>query len=409
MNNRADLYILTDFDFSYRNSAAYSRMLNYATLYTRNERSKCYISNIGADYVNRKKIYEGVFIDNPGVKTPLNKLYRIFKTHINFAEVLKYLRISFKFANNNSPSKVFLVHTGGFSMTLMALLYLKVIKKSKVIYEKNEIVIGIALNTEFSGIFNYIPIRYFFKLPIIIFSILVDVFTIFYSGIIVISTRLEKLYKHFNIKTQLIPILVSDEFFKIEEPKKHNGGVLIFSSTGGILPKKEGIEEFLLILNKLKAHEIEFQYNIYGDAPSKFLSKFLKKISDLNLEENVSIKGYIPHDEIKNVLTSSDFLVLTRPKNIQNNFGFSTKLAEFLASGKPVILTDISDNCKYLTDKVNSIFIDFNDINSSVSKIIKLTENKSSLVEIGIAAREKTKEFFHNQNYTDKFSSLINE
>lgn len=407
MSKIADLYILTDFDFSSQSSAAYSRMLNYATLYAKNESSKCYISNIGADYKSCTQIKESVFIDNPTINASKNKLYRTFKSHINLLEVFEYLKKSYSFARTNSNDFVFLIHTGGFSMTLLSLVYLKIIKGAKVIYEKNELVLGIGLNSEFNGFVNLFPLNYFFKAPIVIFSILVDFLTVFYSGIIVISTSLERLYKRFNSNIILVPILVSEEFFNIEKKVTEDNKIIVFSSTGGVLPKKEGIEEFLLILNKLKNKNINFHYNIYGDAPTKFVSKFMNRISELKLSDDVFVLGHVNKDEIKNVLAQSDFLVLTRPKNIQNNFGFSTKLGEYLASGKPVILTDISDNSKYLKDKEDSIFINLKNIDLSANKINNFIENKSSLDEIGKAARINAKKFFINYVYVEKLTKFI--
>ena len=50
-------------------------------------------------------------------------------------------------------------------------------------------------------------------------------------------------------------------------------------------------------------------------------------------------------------------LILPRPINKRTIYGFSTKLSEYLVSGIPVLLTDVSDNAMFIKDNYNGYII----------------------------------------------------
>jgi len=85
-------------------------------------------------------------------------------------------------------------------------------------------------------------------------------------------------------------------------------------------------------------------------------------------------------------------LLLARPNNIQAKGGFPTKLGEYLASGVPVVITNVGEISQYLTDKKNAYIAEPDNPISFASKIKEALQNYNEAKFIG----EKGKEVANN-------------
>ena len=59
-------------------------------------------------------------------------------------------------------------------------------------------------------------------------------------------------------------------------------------------------------------------------------------------------------------LCNAKLLALARPDSIQAQGGFPTKLGEYLATGRPVVVTKVGEIPDYLEDGVNAFLSDIN-------------------------------------------------
>jgi glycosyltransferase involved in cell wall biosynthesis len=83
----------------------------------------------------------------------------------------------------------------------------------------------------------------------------------------------------------------------------------------------------------------QIKLNIYGEGPEE---EQLKKMADnLGVADIISFQGNFSHENIQAELTRMDFGILPISKNIYSDLSFSNKLGEYVASGIPVIITDI--------------------------------------------------------------------
>jgi len=96
-------------------------------------------------------------------------------------------------------------------------------------------------------------------------------------------------------------------------------------------------------------------------------------------------------------------LVLLRPKNIQTNFGFSTKLAEYDYSNVPILLTDISDNCMSLKDEKDAFYTTYDPkhIASKINYIYNIDKESRD------KATEKARHIATNQFSVYSYSSKL--
>ena len=161
------------------------------------------------------------------------------------------------------------------------------------------------------------------------------------SGCIYISEELKKLYeKKFN--NDSIFIMTSSSLPKIRKElfsKNENKIVTYFGNLSN--NRHKSIIEIAKSLQEINSH---FKLDVYGKIYSKKVEQELQKCSAINY------KGFLSYEEITNIIINSDLLIHAESmddfyiKDIE--YGFSTKLADCLASGVPLLM--------YSSDKLKS-------------------------------------------------------
>lgn len=378
-----DVIIVTNLSIFKEESASYSRIVSYAKA-LENEGINFYITdasiNTPIEKKNFRKITNNLFILN---NKEQDKISNIFYDNFNLIKIIKYIKRIKKFIRSKETSDTeLLVYTYTFILNFFILLFAK-INGIKTVCEKNEISIGIILNLEFPiGFFKKVLFFPYWVLSLLI-AILTDITDFFYDNIIVISTRLEKLYKIFKKKSVRIPALFFDISNNLTDYNKKNNSVFNIGYFGTIGRKKDNVFLMLETISKLVENGYKVKLNIYGFINKSSLIRLNKYIKRYKLENNVSYEGAIPHSEIQLKMRCQDLLVLIRDSNLQNNYGFSTKLAEYLFSGVPTLMTDISDNRMFITNTKDGFIIKPNDKEALLNILSDIVSGKYDFKKIG--------------------------
>ena len=131
------------------------------------------------------------------------------------------------------------------------------------------------------------------------------------------------------------------------------------------------------------------------------------QVKYLSIENQVIFEGNIPPDEIPSYLLGSKALLLFRPDSIQAKGGFSTKLGEYLASGTPVLTTNVGEFTIYLKDKVNAFVCEPGDIEGFNSRLEFMLENNNLVSSVGKKGKELAKSTFNYENYTKEMYDFL--
>jgi glycosyltransferase involved in cell wall biosynthesis len=97
---------------------------------------------------------------------------------------------------------------------------------------------------------------------------------------------------------------------------------------------------------------------------------------------------------LRNVIGSTDILVLPRLDSYQAKGGFPTKLGEYLATSKPVIVTKVGEIPNYLIDNQDVFFAEPGSINSLKDKLIQVLTDKNIADIVGKKGREVAEQVF---------------
>ena len=169
--------------------------------------------------------------------------------------------------------------------------------------------------------------------------------------------------------------------FKAKEVKYVPG---IGIDTKKIKDIKKNRKNHKVILKALEKVKGNFKYIICGQGAKK--EELIKLSKELNLQEKVEFLGY--RQDVKEILKTSDIFCFPSKQE-----GLPVALMEAMASGLPVICSDIRGNKDLIENKKGGYLLKSYDIDEYSIKIQELIENKFLREEMGNFNLEKIKDF----------------
>lgn len=394
------VYIYSNFDFS-KKSAGATRMFYYAQALA-NETTKVYLTSCTSSTIGKEdfnEIFKNVFI----LKNSTNTLVQsFFKTYL-------FLKRLYNFSKKNSKESTFIFYPSPLLyLEILALYYLKFSKKCSVFYELNEVR---KYSSKFHNKASLKKLKYSVKKMVFksVFSSL-EYCLKFYDGLICISSTIEKYGKKYNNNTIRVPILTNPDAKKEFSDRVYsvkNSFNIGFS--GKIHPDKENLLSFFNVLGKLKEKKVKFTLNLCGPLEKEHENILLQKKSrEVNISNNINYFGNLNTLELDTFLNQQQLLVIPRGYTLQNHFGFSTKLSDYLNHAKPVLITDVSDNKIYIKDNENGFLVSADNETVMLDKLCYIIKNYPSVHKnIETKALETSKKVFYYRAYSDKLHEFL--
>lgn len=132
---------------------------------------------------------------------------------------------------------------------------------------------------------------------------------------------------------------------------------------------------------------------IIGDGPEK--EKILEQLDD-----NISYIGTV--DNVDEYFRASDMLVLPTLSE-----GMSNVILEAMATGLPVISTNVSSNPEIIEDGIDGILLEVEDKKGFQEKIIKLVLDETFAQKIGQNARKKILQQYSIEHIAEKYREIF--
>ncbi len=230
----------------------------------------------------------------------------------------------------------------------------------------------------------------------------VDIFAI-------MTTTLINYYKEFTgEKTKIIHVPMTVDFSRFD-------GVTVNKDTkkqyiaycGTMNIKKDGVDILINSFIKIMNDFPELDLYIAGPLIPKPDYIYLKNIViNNNAQDRILFLGSIPKEEMPGFLTNAHILAMARPQSKQAEGGFPTKLGEYLATGKPVCVTNVGEIGNYLKDN-ESVFMAEPDSVNSFTDALKRALTDKNAVEIGHKGRVVAFENFNKDIQTDHLYNFL--
>lgn len=125
------------------------------------------------------------------------------------------------------------------------------------------------------------------------------------------------------------------------------------------------------------------------------------------VDEYMTFNGLTSHQEIPDLLASCDILALTRPSGIFAEAGFPTKLGEYFATKKPVVITNVGDMATYFKNYNQVVFAEPENITSIVNAFMYLLESPEEAIQIGLRGYQWMFQHLNYRNQTSQISEFV--
>lgn len=125
------------------------------------------------------------------------------------------------------------------------------------------------------------------------------------------------------------------------------------------------------------------------------------KIEEANLNKNILLIG--EKKDVFNYLSASDISILST-----NGEGFSNSILESMAFSKPVIATGVGGNVELISESEEfGLLVQPKSSEMLYNAIIKLLNDKTKCLEIGIAGKNRIYELCNINNYINSYENLF--
>ena len=200
---------------------------------------------------------------------------------------------------------------------------------------------------------------------------------------------------------------MSVDFENFDKLKK-NPKIKYFAYCGGGNYSRDGVLN--IIKSFIEICKINNYVNLFLIGPIKKSDIYFNSMKTLveNSKYNNRIKflGKISSEKVPQFLKNSHCLIMAPQRDFISG-GFPTKLGEYIATGNPVICTDVSEIPAYL-NKNEIIYAKPNDGDSIFNAIKFVIENPEKAKKIGYNGYLKSKKVFNILTYSKDFIKFLN-
>lgn len=180
----------------------------------------------------------------------------------------------------------------------------------------------------------------------------------------------------------------------------------------GTPTRKDGVLDLIKSFGILNGKYKDTHLLIIGDITNgnSIVPELKKYATEVGVNEGcITFTGLQSHMVIPPLLLSCQILALTRPNGIFAEAGFPTKLGEYFACKKPVVITSVGDIPKYFKNEVHVILVEPENIESIVRGFETIiTDNKLS-EKLGLNGYKWMDENLNYVNQSKRISEFINK
>lgn len=232
-----------------------------------------------------------------------------------------------------------------------------------------------------------------------------------YDGAVAISDALVQFSKDlFSSRCKIIkvPILVEFDKYEIEDKASQSENPYIFHA-GSLYESKDGIVGMIRAF--AKAHEkcpgLKFiSTGLLDKSPHK--KEIVEIIDKYELQSSITFLGYIETDTLKEYLSKASIVIINKYITKQNTYCFSTKLAEYMAASKAIIITRVGEAMNWLTPSEDALIIEPSNNDELAEAIVSLAGDSQLRHRLGMNAHNKCQKSFDYQIWAETLVDYFN-
>jgi glycosyltransferase involved in cell wall biosynthesis len=110
----------------------------------------------------------------------------------------------------------------------------------------------------------------------------------------------------------------------------------------GVMGAQDGVDHALRALAALASRRQDWHAIFMGDGD--VLAEMKALAGELGLAEQVEFSGWVEHDTIAAVLSTSDVCIAPDPQNALNDLSSMVKIGEYMAMARPIVSFDLAES-----------------------------------------------------------------
>jgi glycosyltransferase involved in cell wall biosynthesis len=181
--------------------------------------------------------------------------------------------------------------------------------------------------------------------------------------------------------------------------------VILFANT--ITPRKG--PEYLVKAANIIVKQFGYKHTLFlltgrTTLDKEYVDRISKFIEKHNLGENVRLTGYIPFEDLKKLYVAADIFVSS---SLEEGFGLS--VMEAMASGKPLIGTNVGGIPMQIRDGWNGFLVEPANEVQLAEKIKYLLEHPEERKRMGKNSRKLAEEEFESSKIAERYLKVYEE
>jgi glycosyltransferase involved in cell wall biosynthesis len=169
----------------------------------------------------------------------------------------------------------------------------------------------------------------------------------------------------------------------------------------GLLVERHGLDLAIDALSRLNGDAPGLKLEIYGDR-NDYVDRIVRQVEELKIRDSVHFHGYKTQTEIAEAIVGIDLGVIPNRLNDFTNINFPTRIFEYLAMNKPVMVPRTKGVTDYFTDD-EILFFKPGDIDDLAGKIAWAYGHPSELQ----AMMERGREVYRRNSWAEQERHLI--
>lgn len=217
------------------------------------------------------------------------------------------------------------------------------------------------------------------------------------DGVTVVSTHLERKFRKLTsgaIPIHYQPISIDLSHYP-NRPQRFGDPLTLFYS--GSFGMKDGVSVLLEAFDTIATKRKNVRLVLVGKGTREVMKPVLSQIQASPYRDRIECKGYLDDDTYHATLNATDIPCMVRINIGYAHAGFPFKLGEFLATGKPVIASCVSDVECMLENNREAILVEPGDSRGIAMAAERLIANPDEAAVIGERGRKKARVLFDHQ------------
>lgn len=203
-----------------------------------------------------------------------------------------------------------------------------------------------------------------------------------------VSATISAYYAPTGIRMLTLPVGVDTRIFRPDVPPRADIVSWKADSTllayAGNTKWYQGVEGVLDAFLKMQTRKRDaYKLLVIASSGADDVRAFAEKH---HLEDAMRILDKQPHESIPSLLAAADVLTVVRPSDMVTEYSFPSKLPEYAALGKALIVSRVSDIASYIQDGVNGLIVPPSD-NDALSSALDTLSDPELRRRLGREAR----------------------